>query len=145
MAASTYNSKKDTWLTWIILGSVCACLAACVTFLASGPPIELLFAGPLLAFGVILPIWILRSTYYVLSDEQLFAKCGPFKWTIPLAKIESVRRTRSILSGPALSYDRVQIRFGRFRSVLISPERRDQFLVELENRRSLHARGVHRQ
>ena len=68
-------------------------------------------------------------------DDQLFVRCGPFRWTVAVASIESVKRTRNAMSGPALSLDRVQIRYGRFRSILISPDQRDQFLVDLENRR----------
>ncbi|SAY38711.1 PH domain-containing protein [Candidatus Synechococcus spongiarum] len=56
-----------------------------------------------------------------------------------LVKIKSVKRTRGLLSGPALSLDLMQIRykhFGGFCLVLIFPENHDQFLADLENRRN---------
>ena len=39
------------------------------------------------------------------------------------------------MSGPALSYERVDIRYGRRCSILISPERRAEFPIDLEIRR----------
>ena len=141
----TYKSKKDTWLIMVICGVVLASLAGCVTLVLSGSPIDLLIAASMFIGGVILPIWLVRTTYYVLDDQRLAVRSGPFRWSIPIAEIKSVRRTRSMLSGPALSLDRVQIRYGRFGIfglVLISPENRDRFLADLENRRSRIARGV---
>ena len=109
LAATTYNSKKDTWLTVVILGSIGACLGACATLLISGSPTDLIVAGSPIVIGAIFPIWILQATYYVLGDDQLFVRCGPFRWTVAVASIESVKRTRNAMSGPALSLDRVQI------------------------------------
>ena len=143
LATITYNSKKDTWLMIVMYGAATAALAGCVTLASSGLPGDLVSAAFLFIVGVVLPLWLIRATFYVLDDQRLAIRCGPFRWSIPLAKIRSVKRTRSMLSGPALSLDRVQIRYGRFGMfgfVLISPERRDRFLADLENRRSRLAR-----
>ena len=142
MTSVTYKSKKDTWLMMVIYGSVLAALAASVTLVVSGSPADLLIAVSLFAAGVIFPIWLVRTTYYVLDDQQLIVRSGPFRWSILLARIDSVKRSRNILSSPALSLDRVQIRYDHFRFVLISPEDRDRFLAELENRRSRVAQGI---
>ena len=64
---------------------------------------DLFVVATLFALGVVLPIWILRTTFYVLDDEQLCVRSGPLGWSIPLTKIRSVKRTCSMLSGPALS------------------------------------------
>lgn len=142
MASVTYKSKKDTWLIMLIYVAVCGALAGCVTLAFSGLRGDLLSAAFLFVIGVVFPLWLMRATFYVLDDRRLAIRCGPFRWSIPLAKIKSVKRSRSMLSSPALSLDRVQIRYGRFGSVLISPEHRGRFLAELENRRSRHARGA---
>lgn len=145
MASVTYKSKKDTWLVMLMYGTVCAALAGCVMLVTSEAPTDLFVVAVVLVAGVILPLWILRSTFYVLDDQRLAVRCGPFRWSIPLARIRSVKRSRSMLSGPALSLDRVQIHYGRFRLfgvVLISPEHRDRFLADLENRRSRLTRGA---
>ena len=137
MAPVTYQSKTDTWLAAVILASACACPGACVAILGDGFPVGpvMLWVGFLVVGGVCLPIWILRATIHELRDNHLFVRCGPFRWTVPFADIASVRRTRSIMSDPALSYERVKIRYGRRRSILISPERRAEFPIDLENRR----------
>ena len=142
MASVTYKSKKDTWLIMVIYAAVCGALAGCVTLAFSGLPRDLVSAAFLFVIGVVFPLWLMRATFYLLDDRRLTIRCGPFRWSIPLAKIKSVKRSRSLLSSPALSLDRVQIRYGRFGSVLISPEHRDRFLAELENRRTRHARGA---
>lgn len=145
MATVTYKSKKDGWLIMVIYGVVLASLAGSMTLVLSRTVMNLFTAAVMFVLGVILPMWLVRTTYYVLDDRQLAVKCGPFNWSIPLAKIRSVKRTRSMLSGPALSLDRVQIRYGRlgiFGLVLISPENREQFLSDLENRRNRLAQGA---
>ena len=139
MASVTYKSKKDTWLMMVMYGAVCAALAGSVTLALSGLPGDLVSAVFLFVVGVVLPIWLMRATFYLLDDQRLAIRCGPIRWSIQLARIRSVKRTRSMLSGPALSLDRVQIRYGRFGMfgfVLISPEPLDQFLADLESRRS---------
>lgn len=145
LASVTYKSKKDTWLIMVIYVAVCGALAACATLAFSGFPGNLVSAAFLFGIGVVLPLWLIRATFYVLDDQRLAIRCGPFRWSIPLAKIRSVKRTRSMLSGPALSLDRVHIRYGRFGMfgfVLKSPERRDRFLADLENRRSRLTQGA---
>ena len=102
----TYKSKKDTWLIMVIYGVVWASLVGCATLVLSGSPSDLFVAAFMFIGGVILPIWLVRSTFYVLDDQQLAVRSGPFRWSIPVTKIKSARRTRSMLSGPALSLDR---------------------------------------
>lgn len=129
----------------LLYAAVCGAIAGSVTLALSGLPGDLVSAAFLFVVGVVVPLWLIRATYYVLDGQRLAIRCGPFRWSIPLEKIQSVKRTRSMLSGPALSLDRVQIRYGRFGmfgSVLISPEQRDRFLADLETRRNRLAREV---
>src|SRR5690606_1532665 len=105
------------------------------TGLATSPSLAVALAA-LLLVGVILPLWILRSTYYTLDARYLHVRSGPFKWRVPLRDIRAVRPTRSPLSSPALSLDRLRIEFGRAGSIMISPGDKDRFLTELECRRN---------
>jgi hypothetical protein len=81
-------------------------------------------------------VWTLFGTYYVVNATSLIAHSGPFHWTVPLREIRSVRPTRDVRSGPALSFDRLCIEFGRGRMLLISPREKEAFLADLA------ARGV---
>ena len=91
------------------------------------------FAGMLAAAGFML--WVLYGTSYTLTKSELLIRCGPFRMRFPLADVESVTPTRNPLSSPACSLDRLSIR-GRAkrRRVLISPEPKDRFLMELAKR-----------
>jgi hypothetical protein len=62
---------------------------------------------------------------------------------IPLGDIVEVRPTRSPLSSPALSLDRLHIRFGEgfFKAAMISPADRQELLGELAARAGLQRDG----
>lgn len=81
--------------------------------------------------ALVLPLWLLLDTRYQLTAERLLVRCGPFRWRIALSEIRAVTPTRSLMSGPALSLDRLRVDYGRWRSVLISPRERQAFLDEL--------------
>lgn len=53
---------------------------------------------------------------------------------IPLKDITSVRESRSVRSGPALSMDRLEIAWGERHVLLISPEDKSGFLTALHGR-----------
>jgi Bacterial PH domain len=85
-------------------------------------------------FCMALCMWTLLGTYYVIDATSLVVRSGPFHWTISLREIRSVRSTRDVRSGPALSFDRLRIEFGRGRVLLISPRAKDAFLADLVRR-----------
>jgi hypothetical protein len=74
----------------------------------------------IIVFG--LPVWLLFSTYYVVEANTLKIRSGPFGWSILISEIKSVRPSRSVLSSPALSLNRLEIQYGRGQSILVSPE-----------------------
>jgi Bacterial PH domain len=79
-------------------------------------------------------IWITFTTYYELEHDALVAHSGPFSWRIPLAEIIAVRPSDSSQSSPAMSMDRLEIRYGSGRSLLISPADQAGFLAMLHHR-----------
>jgi membrane protein YdbS with pleckstrin-like domain len=128
-----FSSKIDMWLLTVLVGGAGACIFVLAQFwsLMTGP---LWWAGILLVIGALLPLWIVLSTRYAMSDAELFVRCGPFSRTVPIADITSVERTSSPLSSPALSLDRLRIDYAGG-SIAISPEPRQAFLRQLEHRR----------
>lgn len=56
---------------------------------------------------------------------------GPFRWKIDIMTIISIRKTRNPLSSPALSLNRLEIRYGKWNTILISPKNVDQFCENL--------------
>ncbi len=71
---------------------------------------------------------ILIATYYVVDKEVLRIVSGPFRIRVKLDEIDSVKATRNPLSSPALSLDRLMIRYGNKRRVMVSPADRNGFL-----------------
>ena len=81
--------------------------------------------------------WILAfPCQYTLEDKSLLAQAGILKWRIPYAEIQTVEFSNSILSGPALSLQRIKVQYDRGR-ILISPNERDLFLKELRKKVSM--------
>ena len=87
---------------------------------------------PFLVFGVIL--WSFRSTYYTVEGSTLIVKSAFMTWRIDIHHIEDVTPTRNPMSSPALSLDRLEIRYrrdGRLRTILVSPAEKRRFLEAL--------------
>ena len=87
--------------------------------------------------GLILPM------RYRVSDTDVLVRHGLVTQRIPLADITEVYSTRNPLSSPALSLDRLYIKFGEgfFKAALISPADKAGFLAELVARGGLVAQG----
>jgi hypothetical protein len=134
VAALTFRSKIDAWLLAVMLGVPLAILSSLVPTLGrdSAEWTTVLVVG-LLAAG--LPLWLLANTRYVLSADTLRIFSGPFRWNVRIGEITSVTPTRSVLSSPSLSLQRLRIEYATGRSVMISPADPDAFLRALDERR----------
>jgi hypothetical protein len=133
MTSITFRSKVDSWLALALLSGVGVAL---VGVLAAGNALPWPIAFFILVLGCLLPVWLLVSTGYALTDHLLVVESGPFRWRVPIREIKSVTPTRSALSSPALSLDRLRIEYGDSRSILVSPRDREAFLRELDARRA---------
>lgn len=134
----TYPSKRDWWLMVILWGTVIAMVVGTIAVLRAPEPVKTKIGIVVIfvATGAFI-VWTLLGTCYVLSDERLVVRSGPFRWRIALDAIHAVEPSRSPLSSPALSLDRLRIRYGlRHQSVLISPDEQQQFLWDLTSRAS---------
>jgi hypothetical protein len=129
-----FNSKMDLWILILLLTAVAACLWGVAQIWDANSAILWPFAV-LLALGVLMPLWIIVSLKYFLSDDRLRVRCGPFHWRIPIRDITGVTPTNNARSSPAMSLDRLLIEHGENGRVMISPEPRDEFLRQLEYRR----------
>ncbi len=126
-----FRSKVDTWLAVVLLLSALMPLAAAWQVAAGGSGVAALGAIGLAALGAGLPLWMLMATDYRVSEASLDVRCGPLRWHIPRAGITRVTSTRSVLSSPALSLDRLRVEYGGGKSVLVSPQDQAGFLRAL--------------
>lgn len=134
---SVYRSEVDQWLLIVFALSALAAIAACVGLVYYGSYLEWMIGVFTLLLGVGLPLWILESTSYTLTTGFLVVRSGPFHWGVPLRQINKVTATRNPLSSPALSLDRLRIDYSEVKWIMISPEKRRDFLADLRSR------GVH--
>jgi hypothetical protein len=129
MAARIFRSKTDRWLIIVLAAGIVAELGVIVALAARiREPLmvtALVTASMLLAAFV---AWIVIGIRYTVDKETLRIAAGPFRWRIPLEQIVSVERSASPLSSPAGSLDRLLIRYGRNRRIMVSPADRRGFL-----------------
>ena len=66
---------------------------------------------------------------YSIDGQSLRVQCGPFPYPkMQIQDIVSIRKTRSILSSPALSLDRIAVTSRKGRFLIISPKDRVAFI-----------------
>jgi len=133
-----FRSKVDAWVAALIYLSAAMVLGVMVLTFIKGPLTLALVLAPVLLAGGFYPVWLLRSTYYVVDDAALYVRSGPFKHVVPIDEIRSIKETRDPLASPAFSMDRLRITYGGRRTILISPEDKRAFLEILEQRRGDH-------
>jgi uncharacterized membrane protein YjgN (DUF898 family) len=129
----TFKSKQDIWLIAIIYSSIVISLAACVALLYAGmTTFNISMVVFILLVGVMWPFILVHSLRYDVDETHLIIKNWPFKWVVPLADITEVKATRDATSSPALSLDRLGIRYGTFKYVMVSPLDKAAFLDALK-------------
>ncbi len=122
MAQKEFRSKVDGWLRVLLSGVAFAALGVGIAVFREVPAPESALTLGLCVLSALMVVWILVDTAYVVTRTELQIRSGPFRWRIPLERITEVKESRTLLSGPALSLDRLQIRMGRWRSIVVSPE-----------------------
>ena len=126
-----FPSKVDAWLIWFVRLSFVTSFLLVVGLCAAQRQWEtLLWAGGMLAVVGGFVEWIFHTTYYVVERDELLIRSAMFRWRIPIGRIESIEPTNNPLSSPALSLDRLDIRYGG-KSILVSPEDREGFMAAL--------------
>jgi len=72
-------------------------------------------------------------TTYTIDKDELKIKCGfirykPFK----IKDMKKVSKTSNMISSPAASFDRIEITYGKFDEIIISPKDKYQFVEDLQ-------------
>ena len=124
---NSFKSQVDWWYYLIVIMSAAVVIATLLPSVASAQ-LSPITAFCLLLITLVTPFWLLLSTYYLVSNEILHVKSGPFSWRTPLNEIHSAEPTHSPISSPALSLDRFAIRYGNGKKLLVSPADKKGFL-----------------
>jgi hypothetical protein len=86
----------------------------------------------MIIFGLI--THMLFNTEYTIEENKLKIKCGFFTYKpIEINEIKEITRSSSIISSPAASFDRIEIKYGKFEEMIISPVDKFEFAKYLTN------------
>ena len=86
--------------------------------------------GLVVFYGLILQLFY--STKYVIQGNQLKVFSGFIRFKpIDIQAIKKIEKTSSIISAPAASLDRIEVSYGRFDSLIISPKDKAGFAQAL--------------
>lgn len=133
----TFPSKVDSWVAGVLVLSIIVNLVAIGGVAIASKQYATISAALILPIFLRLVAWPIR---YVFEGEELVIRSGLIKMRVPYRAIQSVEPTRSPLSSPAFSLDRLAIKHERG-SVMVSPNDKPAFLSELRKRANLQASG----
>jgi hypothetical protein len=128
-----FPSAVDSWLGALLVGVPLVLVGIGILALPVSPTSGIAqIVGGLLTGGLMAAVSV--PCHYTLDDRTLTIRCGLYRQRIEIARIESLEKSNSLLSAPALSLKRVKIVYGDGRSQLVSPRDRDGFIAALESR-----------
>jgi hypothetical protein len=135
-----YSGKKSrSFGLFLLLSSIV------ILFVTIGLPIlvnkSLDSTGLIISSLIILPtlglfLWAWIDTFYLIDKDNLKVKCGPFVWRINVLDIKIIRLNQKTIGGtmkPTLSWSSIEIRYKKYRSIFISPERQEDFISQLKS------------
>ena len=124
-----FKSKIDWWLGLLLLLLPIGAVVPVATLYLNNDPSAYLGWISVIIMAVIYG-GLLFPLYYELEAENVLIRFGLVRIRIPYQKIKKVVPTRSILSSPALSLDRLHIDTAGM-GAMISPKNKQEFLQEL--------------
>jgi uncharacterized membrane protein YdbT with pleckstrin-like domain len=130
LANPRFYSKVDTWLAVVLGILVLTAVAVPIALYAMGDAYA--WAGLVgAAFILLILVGLVFPVYYELADDALVIRSGLVRSNIRYSDIRRVVPTRSMLSNPALSLDRLHVDTGNPLGPLISPKDKRAFLDAL--------------
>ncbi|MED0971409.1 PH domain-containing protein [Bacillus paramycoides] len=115
-----FPSKKDAWLYLVFI----IALGACIAPIFAGREYFLMFFTIPLATVL---TWSWFTTKYIVEEEVIIIKSGPIKKRIFIKDIKKISNTKNPLAAYALSFDRLEILYGSYKTELISPRNKEEF------------------
>lgn len=126
----TYKSKFGngiliilTVIFGIIIGSM---------ILYSSPINSILALSGIFLLVYVFFLYIIFETQYTIDNKVLFVKCGfLYNMKLSIDKIKSIKATGNLIASPAPSLDRIELTYGKYGSLIISPKDKFGFIDEL--------------
>ncbi|KAF2335146.1 PH domain-containing protein [Flavobacterium daemonense] len=121
-----FRSKIDIWLVLFLSVAL------------GGALINMLYnrvwgASIILCFTIGFVVHMFLNTYYSIEDQRLIIKSSfLINSSINILSIKKISETNSIMSAPALSFDRLEILFNEFDTIIISPKEKIKFFEAIK-------------
>ena len=81
---------------------------------------------------IVFIIYVINATNYEIKDEVLYIKSSFFfREELPINKIRKIDEVINIINSPAMSIKRLELFYGKYDSIMISPKHQEQFISEL--------------
>ncbi len=75
---------------------------------------------------------IFSNTYYLIDGKFLLVKSGfIINKKIDIKMVKSIKETSSLISAPALSFDRLEVNWGKYTGIVISPREKLEFIEHM--------------
>lgn len=91
----------------------------------------LVFSAIVVLYGFILHMFF--NTTYKIEKGKLYIKCGFFNYNpVNIGEMKKISKSSNIISSPAASFDRIEITYGKFEELIISPKHKTKFVEDLQ-------------
>ncbi|MEW9050554.1 MAG: PH domain-containing protein [Neobacillus sp.] len=127
-----FYSKKGIVVGTILWGMVVLLVSS--LFMTPGSLVD---GDKLLAALIVVAVsafigWLWFNTYYEIDGKNLKIVAGPIRSKVEIKSITTIKRSRNLLSSPALSLIRLQVKYGKWNYALISPKNEELFCKRLK-------------
>ena len=135
MINTIFTSKIDFWLAFLVLGSsLLLVLLPVGELMYNNSSIKrIVFISFFTLPAALLLLLLFFNIKYTLTADTLLVNNGLSTQSIPLKDITHITPTRSAISAPALSLDRIEIKY-EGGSVVISPKDKNSFYRAIQER-----------
>lgn len=103
-----------------------------------GMLLKLLYDGvwsvsALIFFQILFIAHMFWTTLYIIENKKLQIKSGfLINFSIDIQQIKKISETNTLMSAPAISFDRLEILYNKFDTVVISPKEKMQFIEAIQ-------------
>ena len=128
-----FLSSKNTLTVAILWGFVLVLLGVLYVTITSGE--RNILSILIVILTILLIVWILLDTRYVIKNTNLLYRSGPFRGRINILRIKKIESFSGMMPPvtmkPALGNKGLILYFEKYESVFISPKKHNLFIAEL--------------
>lgn len=129
-----FKSRKDVFFTVVVYALLLFMLiTTSISVSDKNRSTETIVTGLVTLLTCIFILWLFHGTYYVISKKTLYYYSGPFRGKVPIEKITSIRKGKTMWVGlkPATAKNGLIIKYEKYNDIYISPLTNELFIKEI--------------